>query len=211
MSRELEYAGLRDRANVQFFSALRFSHPLCFMRVGSRGAYLSHLEVLREAQYRNESVLILQDDCKFLPAALRHPPTQADIFYGGYTATDPSNLASSPIIGAHFMGFSRRAVPLAVDFLTSLLQPDAAPPRDAEVTYDSLGHFRRPPIDGALVWFRKAHPELSTEFAMLSRQRSSRTDIGDQSAVDRYGITRSLAGFVRSARETFAPRPRFTD
>lgn len=202
MKRELASVHLLDASKVDFFPAIRMKDPLCFMRSGSRGAYLSHLELLREAQFKSESILILQDDCKFFPAASRHPATSADVFYGGYTAMDPSNIEESPIIGAHFMGFSRRAVPLAVEFLTALIQPGAAPLNSAEFSFDRQGQFVRPPIDGGLVWFRKAHPELSTEFALLSRQRSSRTDIGDQTAADRYRSTRRLAEFARSARES---------
>lgn len=156
------------------------------------------MTLLREAAIVNETILILQDDCDFLiPQVLEYRlPAKWDIFYGGYEASTPSNLHDSNIVGAHFMGFSTKAVATAVEYFANYLESDFQPdPRAAaESTFDP--HVR-PPIDGALVWMRRAHPELETVFAMLGEQRSSRTDIGDQKWFDRIPFLRQSAEVAR--------------
>ena len=125
-------------------------------------------------------------------------PSDWDIFYGGYVATDPQNPEAGDIIGAHFMGFSRRAAKAAASYLTAYLEPGFEPDPRASRERGFDPAFR-PPIDGALVWFRRAHPELRTVFAMLGTQRASRTDIGDQKWFDRLPLIRALAGLTRKA------------
>lgn len=203
MERELRAAGLLGDARVAFFPAVACSDPGPFLRVGSHGAFRSHLTLLREAADAGESILILQDDCDFLLPELeayRLPP-RWDLFYGGYVAHDPANLAESDIIGAHFMGFSPRAAQVAADYLTRYLEPDFTP--DAKsAAMPNFNPAIRPPIDGAFVWMRRAHPELVTVFAMLGAQRPSRTDIGDQRLFDRIPGLRTLAGWARRLRGT---------
>jgi hypothetical protein len=62
----------------------------------------------------------------------------------------------------------------------------------------------RPPIDGAFVWFRSAHPDLATVFARLGVQRSSRTDVGDQKWFDRVPVLRDGATMLRKVRRRLA-------
>jgi glycosyl transferase family 25 len=155
---------------------------------------------LTEAAAANQSILILQDDCDFLlPQARDYVMPECDVFYGGYSASDPRNPAESEIIGAHFMGFSARATKAAVEYLSSYLLPDFAPDPVAAAKPDFQPDVR-PPIDGAFVWFRRAHPNLTTVFAMLSVQRSSRTDIGHQKWFDRAPGFRVMASFARACR-----------
>lgn len=206
MERELAGLGLRIGGKVSFFPAIRCDDAGPFLRVGSNGAYRSHLAILREARDAGQSVLILQDDCQFLPEARDWPlPVGTDIFYGGYEASDPDDLHGSEIIGAHFMGFSAAAVRLAVPWLEALLDP-AFPPDPQAAAKPGFDPRIRPPIDGALVWFRRAHPELRTEFAMLSIQRSSRTDIGDARFFDRIPVLNRIAGWARDLRAAWRER-----
>lgn len=198
MERELRAAGILGDPRVAFFPAISCERQGLFLRAGSHGAFLSHLALLRDAAAAGESILILQDDCDFLRPALdqyRLPP-EWDVFYGGYVASDPQNLPESDIIGAHFMGFSSRAASVAANYLTRYLAPDfpADPKAAAQPGFDPA---IRPPIDGAFVWMRRAHPELVTVFAMLGTQRRSRTDIGHQRLFDRIPIVRDLAGWAR--------------
>lgn len=201
MEREFRRVGLGGDPRVTFFDAISCADSGPFLRRGSHGNFLSQLALLKEAAVANESILILEDDCDFLvPQVLEFEmPERWDIFYGGYLdARDPDNLDGSDIVGSHFMGFSPRAAQAAARYLTDYLEPDFAPdPRAAaEPGYDPA---IRPPIDGAYVWFRRAHPELRTVFSQLGVQRSSRTDVGDQRWFDRTPGVRELAGLARKA------------
>jgi glycosyl transferase family 25 len=201
MERELRQVGLADDPRVAFFPAIACDDRGPFLRKGSHGAFLSHLALLTEAAEANETILILQDDCGFLLPAITayRLPDRWDVFYGGYVASDPDNLAESNIIGAHFMGFSVQAARTASDYLKRYLAPDFPP--DAQAARQSdFDPAIRPPIDGAFVWMRRAHPELLTAFAMLGVQRSSRTDIGDTRWFDRVPGLRNLAGLARRLR-----------
>jgi glycosyl transferase, family 25 len=198
MEGQLASVGLAGDPRVEFFEALSFDDPGPFLRKGSRGAFMSHLALLAEAAAAGQSILILQDDCDFLVPEIDDfvMPECWDVFYGGYTASDPLNPAESDIIGAHFMGFSPRAAGAARRYLTEYLGRDFKPDQRAAAEPDFDPDIR-PPIDGAFVWFRRAHPELRTVFAMLGVQRSSRTDIGDQRWFDKVAGLRNLAGLLR--------------
>jgi glycosyl transferase, family 25 len=203
MERELRRAGVFGDPRVAFFPAVACADPGPFRRIGSHGAFRSHLTLLGEAARAGESILILQDDCDFLLPELEayRLPERWDVFYGGYVARNPDNLAESDIIGAHFMGFSARAAKVATEYLTRYLEPDF--PLDAKAAAQpGFDPAIRPPIDGAFVWMRRAHPELVTVFAMLGAQRASRTDIGDQRVFDRVPVLRDVAGWLRRLRRT---------
>jgi glycosyl transferase family 25 len=200
MECELARVGFSPGAKIAFFDGMSFTEPGPFKRIGSHGAYRTHLAILREAAEAGESVLILQDDCSFLPAIHNYElPDEVDIFYGGYDASDPADLHNSEIVGAHFMGFSNEAARKAVAYLEALLDPEY-PPDAIAAAVSGFDPAIRPPIDGSLVWFRRAHPELKTVFAMLSKQRPSRTDIGDQQVLDRVWGLRDLANLARTIK-----------
>ena len=196
MSRQLNELGLRDDPRVQFFDAYRTSDRGLFRKPGSHGCFLSHLEILRSAATRDESVLVLQDDCEFFPEIRTYELPECDIFYGGYHRDDSSPTGG--VIGAHFMGFSRIAASTAATYLEDYLLP-TFPPDKVAAEDPSFDPAIRPPIDGAFVWFRRAHPELRTEFALLSRQTSSRSDISPHLA-DRLPVLRGAAAVFRQIR-----------
>jgi glycosyl transferase family 25 len=160
---ELKRLHLTGDPRVQFFEAVAPADGAPWRSRGERGCYLSHLGILEEAMQAGESVLILEDDCDFTDAAASSDwGARSQIFYGGFGSSDYSALAESNIQGSHCMGFSRDVVPLAVAFLRDL----AARPSP-------------PPIDGAYVRLRRAHPEIKTEFAVpqVAVQRQSASDI----------------------------------
>lgn len=190
MTREMEKFGIKP----DFFDAYQSTERGLFRSVGSNGCYHSHLQILEEASAKKKSVLILQDDCKFLPAMHSFKLPKCDIFYGSH-AED-----ADEIIGAHFMGFSRQAARLAAIYLRNLLDPSFPPDLEAS----QLSGFNpavRPPIDGALVWFRRANPELHTEFALLAVQRRSRSDITPRNILDQIPLVRDLLGRIRHLSE----------
>ncbi len=209
MERQLKRVGLDADPRVEFFPALSMDEVGPFKRPGSHGAFLSHLALLSEAAAAGQSILILQDDCDFLiPEVLDYSiPERWDIFYGGYVASDPDNLPDSDIIGAHFMGFSPRAAAVSADYLARYLHADF-PLDDLAAAQPGFDPAIRPPIDGAFVWLRRAHPELVTVFQMLGVQRASRTDIGDHRFFDRVRGLRLMASMARRLRKRFLPNER---
>lgn len=200
MRQQLASVGLKDDTRVAFFPATACQEPGLFHSPGAHGCFLSHVGVLREAAASGSTVLILEDDCDFLPAIWGYQlPADWDVFYGGYLEADATDLQQGDIIGAHFMGFSARAARMAVDYFDTYVRPDFVgdPRAMAEATYDPA---IRPPIDGGYVWFRRANPDLVTRFAMLSEQRASRSDITIRRSFDRVPVLRDVIEFARRVR-----------
>jgi glycosyl transferase, family 25 len=208
MKHQLSLVGLNDDPRVEFFEAIQSVDAGPFRKAGSHGTYLGHLQLLEQAMEANESILILQDDCNFrMPEIERYrTPSDWDVFYGGYSASDPHDPEASDIIGAHFMGFSAPAVHLVCPYLRQLYHSRDFPPDPRASREPGFDPAIRPPIDGALVWFRRAHPELRTVFAMLSYQRSSRTDIGEQKWFDKVPGLREIAEAARRVQRHLAPQ-----
>ncbi len=186
MESELARIGLLDDPRVAFFKAFQFDDPGHFSSPGARGVYQSHLAILDEAATNNHRVLILEDDCDFIAEAKSYlPPKQWSIFYGGYEASDPSDLLNSDIIGAHMMGFSAETAAHLADYLKNL-------------SYDGI----HPPIDGAYIWYRRAFPDVETLFAepALGNQRPSRTDIAELRFFDKIPVVRSVVASARKVK-----------
>jgi len=194
MQGELDRIGLGNDSRVLFIDGIVADDPAPFRLVGERGVFLSHLSILRKAAAAEKSVLILEDDADFTPAAMKWNPSSGwDIAYGGYSATDPEFLAISDIVGAHCMGFSIRAAGALVPYLERLLTIESPPP-----------------IDGAYVWFRREFPEFATVFAepVIADQRPSRSDIAGSGPFDRIVILRPLLGIARSIKRMLIRRRR---
>lgn len=192
MEAELRRVGLANDPRVAFFAAFRPDDKGDFTSIGARGVYASQRAILDEAAAAGESVLILEDDCDFTANAAQYDaPRDWDIFYGGYEAFDPADLNGSDIIGAHMMGFSAAGAKRVSEYLRDL-------------TYEGI----HPPIDAAYIWFRRAHPEVATRFAVppLGHQRSSRTDIADLAFFDRWPGLRQAAGLARRVKRALARR-----
>lgn len=192
MIKELAALGLNGDPRVAFFPAIRPADAGPFDSIGARGVYASQLAILREAAATRRSVLILEDDCTFDPRARDFDFGDGwDIFYGGYYASEPDRLAESNIVGAHMMGFSAAGARAVCAYLETL---------------DYVG--THPPIDGAYVRFRRAHPEVPTRFAVppLAHQRSSRSDIAALRFYDQLPLLRDLIGVARSLRRRMSSR-----
>jgi glycosyl transferase family 25 len=203
MVRELRAIGQADNPRVSFFDAVQRPDRGVFRSAGSHGCFHSHLAILEEAAAAGQSVLILQDDCEFLPSIRNDVlPPDCDIFYGGYLASNPDDPHASDIIGAHCMGFSARAAGEASTYLKKLLDP-AFPPDPQAAAQPGFNPAMRPPIDGACVWFRRAHPHLTTVFHLVANQRPSRSDISTPRFFDRLWGLRSLADMARSIKRRF--------
>jgi len=187
MLRELARIGMAEDPRVSFFEAIRPADKGDFYSIGARGVYLSHLQILREAAGSSANVLILEDDCQFTPTALGNQSlpdhgSSWDVFYGGYEAADPDDLDNSDIVGAHMMGFTASTAGRVYEYLDNLAYEGA-----------------HPPIDGAYVWFRRAHRDIRTAFAVppLAVQRSSRSDVGSLRIYDRIALLRPVLDYAR--------------
>lgn len=184
MDRELARIGLSDDPRVAYFPAIRPQDQGRFTSIGAHGVYLSQRQILREAAAAGESLLILEDDCEFTAGARAHDGGGAwDIFYGGWYTEDSSDLQSADIVGAHMMGFSAQGANRVSAYLEAL-EPDC------EI---------HPPIDAAYVWFRRAHPEVRTEFAVppLAFQRPSKSDIAPAKWHHRLPLARRAGRLLR--------------
>lgn len=193
MQGELRRLGAGHDPRVAFFDACRFDEAGTFSSIGARGVYHSHLAILEDAATHGASVLILEDDVDFTATARDAVlPDDWQIFYGGHYATTPDDLHRSDIIGAHCMGFRADVVPRLAAYLREL-----------------LGRADHPPVDGAYVWFRRAHPGLVTHFALppIADQRPSRTDIASLRFFDRWRGLREVAGFARSSKRLVTRHP----
>jgi glycosyl transferase family 25 len=197
MREQLRNVGMEGDPRVAFVDAVRPPDAGRFGSIGAHGCFLSHLTVLGQAQ--GGSLLILEDDCDFTGEALTTAvPEGTDVFYGGYMRAEGANLAGDEVIGSHCMGFSARAAAMAERYLASFFDASFVPDARA-VREGAFDGVIQPPVDGAYVWFRRAHPELQVHFAepVAAVQRPSRTDIGDQPFFDRVPGLRTLAAAAR--------------
>ena len=91
------------------------------------------------------------------------------------------------------MGFSATAIQLLHRYLAGFL---AGPADRKAMTEPGFNPAIRPGIDGVYVWFRRAHPNLTTEFVSLSYQRSSRSDV-TPGRLDRIPLLRGPGHLLR--------------
>ena len=188
MDRELANMGLLGDPRIAYFTAIRPHDAGTFTSIGARGVYESQKQLLREAAESDQSLLILEDDCDFIPGAEAYQvPEDCSIFYGGHYASWPEDLLNSDIVGAHMMGFSKDGVKAVSAYLEQL-------------SYDGI----HPPIDAAYVWFRRAYPEVATHFAVppLANQRSSRSDIANLRWYDHLPFLRDIVNLIRAIRRS---------
>jgi len=186
MLRELRRIGLEGDPRVQFVDGVLVEDKAPWRAPGEKGVFLAQLGIIKDAAAAGESVLILEDDVDFTPAAAGWGRTDAcDIAYGGYMPADPDDLQSTDIIGAHCIGFSSRAVQALAPFLSNLLM-----------------HESPPPIDGAYVWFRRQSEGYLTEFAepVVANQRPSRSDITPARRFDKVPLFKGPMNLLRKLK-----------
>ena len=193
---ELDRIGLKKDPRVQFFEAVAPADRGKWRTIGEHGCFLSHLAVLKSAQTAGKSLLLLEDDCDFTDAALASDwGAGSDIFYGGFTAADYTQLQTSDLQGAHCVGFSHAVIAPLIAYLEA--QAAGASPS---------------PVDGAYVDFRRANPQLRTAFAQpqVAVQRQSSSDISP-GRFDRNAISRFAVGLVRKLNRGRYRRRKMTD
>jgi hypothetical protein len=103
------------------------------------------------------------------------------------------------------MGYSPSAAKAFAAYLEGLLQPGFEPDPLA-VEKGNYTPGLNPPFDGAIVWFRRANPNLKTVFAQIAIQRSSRSDIAAGNLLDR--TLPAAASAARKAKNWLRKRAR---
>jgi glycosyl transferase, family 25 len=189
---------------AEFFPAIRPSEAGGFPSIGARGAFLSHLAVLRLARDQGaRRLVILEDDINFAPGLTDQWAQLAgflesldwSIFYAGHFLAGLGGLQKLPpeqvVMGGHFMVVNGPAIRRLVDGLETILSRPAGHPDGGPMH-----------VDGAYSTLRRQDPHLITyaHFPALGYQRPSRTDIGEQKWFDRIGLLAHAVRFIGKAR-----------
>lgn len=184
---ELHFFGLDyDHPKITLFNAIRPSAPKGFPNIGTRGCYLSHLSILKDAHSHGHScILILEDDvrftsqfCKMSPAQINAiEQTKWDIFNIG-SLYQPDNIlnfftpaaSTTSFKDTHAIFFKETAISPLIPYLETMLARKQGAPLGGPMH-----------IDGAYNWFRKDNPQVNTLIATpaMAVQRASKTDIHD--------------------------------
>lgn len=192
---------------------------------GTKGCYLSHLGVLKNAKQNGfERILILEDDASFtqyfnilMDETIRqlkdtHTENSAwGIFYGGYRACENVDDKITEAYKLNKLYSKNIFKPLPEHEIFCLHFVAITKPVIAQLV-DYLEAIMNKPmgdptggrmhVDGAYNWFRKEHPEITTLMAypQLAKQRSSRTDIHELKWFDVLPFFKTAAGAARKIK-----------
>ena len=202
-----------DDPRITLFPAARPADKGDFPSIGTRGCFLSHMQVHEAALAAGHArYLLMEDDADFANgfsdrmAALA--PNLAECDWGMFYGWNPDRygrpaglgeLVEIPpdrgIVLAHFLGFSAAAAERILPFIAAIYARPYGHPEGGAMH-----------VDGAYTWFRRASPDMRT-FAVteaLSLQRSSRSDIHALAWFDRIGPARPVADALRRIRARLA-------
>lgn len=211
MDAELSRCGLKaDSKHIRYFRAIRPDSAGDFPSLGSRGCFMSHLEILRDAEHDGlERILVLEDDLALDP---RLSVTQSslldslkryewDFAYLGHIedTEDPEDTecvphwrqTSAPIPTTHCYALNKEAIRRVRTHLENCLQREPGHPLGSPMH-----------VDGAYSLFRSHNPEVLTLMAVPSMggQRSSRSDIYPNKWFDRLPVVRQLSTLARTLK-----------
>ncbi len=206
ISIDLERFGMPlEPGKVEIFRAIRPAEAGPFPSIGTRGCFLSHLEVFKEAKAAGVSrLLVIEDDLQisrrfpqFEEAFLDvlHSKDWGIAYFGHALELPPSStpmvVFEEPVLLAHFYGVNGAILGRLIEFLEQLLQRPLGHPDGGPM------HF-----DGALTTFRNQNRDLLTLVAnpSVGRQRSSRTDIHPLRWFDRTPVIRDLVATARRGK-----------
>lgn len=204
---------------VNLFKASKPTHYEGWPSAGTKGCFLSHLAILKDAQKNQyQRILVLEDDVKFVSNFNRQMESiilqlnnvSWDIFYGGYQMAEQTKIAitnafnhpshnkslyispsDTNIMCTHCVSFNESIIAALIQYLEAMMARPA-------------GHAAGGPmhVDGAFSWFRKEHPHVKTVLAypVLAIQRSSRTDIHDLKWMDTIPLIKNATRVARKIR-----------
>ncbi|MFL0799290.1 MAG: glycosyltransferase family 25 protein [Agarilytica sp.] len=197
-----------------FFSAIKPDDTGGFPNIGTRGCFLSHLAIIESAIQTNlETILIIEDDIYF--SRKIHKYTQDaldglnklewDIAYLGHPLGDdqkkPSwKLLDQPMMMSHFYALNAKTFKKLAKFLRAVENRPLGDPEGGPMHYD-----------GALNFYREKHPEVNAYYFSknLGWQRPSKTDIHENSFLDRYHLLKPATKIIRNLKTRFAKEYRF--
>lgn len=207
MVHELKNVGIPfPSGDVKLFTAIRPDSAGPFQSIGYRGAFLSHLNVLKQARANGlKNVLVMEDDLMLRRDFQQYEASLLgellggnwDLVHFGYCCDEPFNARkvsapilqpfSGEIIGAQFYAVNGRAFDQLIDFFEALLQRPAGHPDGSPMSPDGVFNI-----------FKWQHPTIVRMIAVPSfgDQRSSRSDISAQ-WFDQVPVLSALAGFAR--------------
>jgi GR25 family glycosyltransferase involved in LPS biosynthesis len=203
IAQELSYMGLSLQSpGVMLWAAHKPEDAGGFPSRGARGAYISHLSVLKQAKADGvQRLLVMEDDLMIDPRLKAALPALApalmgdqwDLVYLGHMGPSqplPARLepTQAPQQCLHCYAVHQRALDRLIDYLEACLKRPAGHPDGG------LMH-----VDGAVSMFRARHPEITTWLLQpsMGSQRPSRSDITNNRWYDRLIVVRHLAAWAR--------------
>ncbi|MGD1874709.1 MAG: glycosyltransferase family 25 protein [Mastigocoleus sp.] len=211
MEKELKNVGIPfNPQKVEFFSAIRPDSPGSFQSIGYRGAFLSHLNVLKRAkELQLNNVLVMEDDLAFSEHFNEYEDrlieqlqqTNWDLVQFGYFPVkgiiQPTGSTfatyqpfSGEIIGSHFYGVNGKTLDRLINFFEILLSRPAGHPEGGPMSPDG--------VFNVFPWQNKDIVRLIS-IPSFGGQRSSRSDChADLKWFDRLPVFQQGATLVRS-------------
>ncbi len=209
-----KYAFPIQNEKCDFFPAIKPDETKGFPNIGTRGCFLSHLAIIEAAiETKLNSVLIIEDDIYFSRKINDHTQNALeeldkldwDIAYLGHPLGDDQNNPSwkrldQPMMMSHFYALNVKTFKKLANFLKALEGRPLGDPEGGPMHYD-----------GALNFYREKHPEVNAYYFSknLGWQRPSKTDIHENSFLDRYRFLKPLTKIVRRLKKRFAKEYRF--
>jgi hypothetical protein len=209
---EMEKELSRVDWKAEFFPAIRPESAADFPSIGTRGCFLSHLEILKIARDANmDRLIILEDDVNFVPnfatlwrvAISLLKAEKWSMFYPGHVlrGLPPGLSRLAPCTGVlctHFLMINGSAIPILIKGLETILSRRVGHPLGGPMH-----------VDGAYSTIRRQNPSLETYayWPVLGYQRPSRTDVGRLKWFDRVSM---LAQIVHVGRKIKAYASRKT-
>lgn len=207
IEQELSAAGMPfTPGRVELFPGIRPDSAGAFESIGYKGAFLSHLSVLKRAQTEQlQKVLVIEDDLSLFESfkacedVLIEKLSQIDwdIIHFGYEprqfnpidneSTVTLQPASRDLIGLHFYGVNGNVLEPLIQFFEAVLQRPGGHPEGGAM-----------PPDGALNMFCWQNPAVVRLISIpcLGEQRSSRSDISSK-WFDRVPVLNELVNAAR--------------
>lgn len=189
---------------INLFSAIRPEDAGEFDSIGTKGCFLSHLSILKNAKQNSyDRILILEDDVNFTKD-FRNQAHQTlaflknnrwNIFYGGHILDldnyNDNLVEVSPldrIVTSHFIAIQGQAINTLFNELSLMLNRKSGDQKGGPMH-----------VDGAYSTIRKKYPEYTTYVAnpAMGYQRASRTDIHQNKWFDKIPVIKQIVSLLR--------------
>ncbi len=212
---EFKKYGLAIRTSkCDFFPAIKPDESKGFPNIGTRGCFLSHLSIIESSIKAGiDNVLIIEDDIYFSRKINEYTKDALDslknldwdIVYFGHPLGDASpppvwKQLDQPMMMSHFYALNAKTFKKLASFLKTLESRPLGDPEGGPMHYD-----------GALNFYREKHPEVKAYYFSknLGWQRPSKTDIHENSFLDRYRLLNPITKIVRKLKKRFAKEYQF--